>query len=397
MRSRPIPEPVLRDLAERAAAAGLSRRSFLGLLGAAGGAAALTACGNDAASADIRWGNWPLYLDVDDAGNTHPTLDRFVEASGLTVDYLEDVEDCDQFFAKVQKLLAKGKDIGYDVVTLTDWMVERWVRSGYTQKLDRAVMPNTKNIMESLASAEYDEDRSHSVPWQAGLTGIAWRWDKVPGGIKEFNDLWDPKYKGKVEVLTEFTNTLGLALWANGVNPSSLWGDDEFSKALEDVAKQRRSGQIRTVRGNSYAEDLISGDAWVAVAYSGDIFQKNQEEKKNPDDPDLLGFAVPESGGVIWADHFMVPTPSKKREEVQKLINFYYDPVVAAEVAAYVNYITPVVGAQEAMEKVAPELVEDPLVFPDDKTLDMCPLVRGFSSDEYQDYTERFLTELTGT
>jgi len=388
---------VLRDLAERAAAAGLSRRSFLGLLGAAGGAAALAACGKGSTTADIRWGNWPLYLDVDDAGNTHPTLDRFVDTSGLSVDYMEDVEDCDDFFAKVRGRLAKGRDIGYDVVTLTDWMAERWVRQGYTQKMDRAAMPNTKNLMKSLASADYDKDRSHTVPWQAGLSGIAWRWDKVPGGLKDFNDLWDPKYKGHVEVLTEFTSTLALALWANGVDPSSEWGDDEFSTALEDIAKQRRSGQIRSLKGNSIMEDMVTGDAWVTVAYSGDIFQKNQEEKKNPKDPDLLGFAVPESGGVIWADHFMVPKASTALENVQKLIDFYYDPVVAAEVAAYVNYITPVVGAREAMEKVAPELVDDPLIFPDEEILAKCPLVRGFSADEYVDYTDRFLAELTST
>jgi len=349
----------------------------------------LSACG-DRGEDKLRWGNWPLYLDTDDSGHTHPTLDRFTDTSGIPVKYLEDIDDNDQFNGKVQARLAAGKDIGYDLVVLSDEMAVRWVRQEYAQKMDRAAMPNTKNLMPSLASADYDPDRSHTIPWQAGLSGLAWRWDKVPDGLTGLSDLWRPELHGHVEVLTDFTSTVALSLWENGVDPSSSWGDDDFEAALEVVAAQRRSGQIRTLKGNSIVEDMVNGDAWAIVSFSGDVYQKNQEAKDDPSDPDIFGFAVPEAGGVIWGDHFIVPRSSSQLEKAQKLIDFYYDPEVAAEVAAWVNYITPVVGAREAMEKIAPELVDDPLIFPDEQTLAKCTLVRGFTSDEYIRYTERY-------
>ncbi|MCL2466282.1 MAG: spermidine/putrescine ABC transporter substrate-binding protein [Micrococcales bacterium] len=378
----------------------MSRRAFLGLVGAAICAGALSACDTyfgGAKAGQLRWGNWPLYLDTDDAGTTHPTLERFTAESGIPVRYLEDIEDNDQFNGKVRARLDAGQDIGYDLVTLSDWMAQPWVRQGFAQRLDRSAMPNTSNLMPNLAKADYDPGRTLTMPWQAGLSGIAWRWDKVPGGLQELDDLWKPQYKGRVEVLTEFTSTLALALWATGVDPSTAWGDDEFETALEVIVTQRHCGQISMVRGNSIVEDLVNGDAWAIVSYSGDIYQKNQEAKDHPDDPDLFGFAVPGSGGVIWADHFIVPTSSTEVENAQKLIDFYYDPQVAAEVAASVNYITPVVGAREEMEQFAPHLVDHPLIFPDAETLDKCPLVRGFSAEEYTRYTKRFLQEMSGT
>jgi len=377
---------VLRDLAERAAAAGLSRRSFLGLLGVAGGAAALSGCagGSGGRAGYLRWGNWPLYLDTD--GTRYPTLDRFQEETGIKVSYLEDVEDCDMFFGKVRGRLANGQDIGYDLVTLTDWMAERWVRQGYTQTLDRAAMPNTKNLLESLENPDYDPGRTRTMPWQAGFSGIAWRKDKVPAGLKEVDDLWRPELAGKVSLLSEFTSTVALVLWTQGVDPSGEWGDDEWGNALDLLKGHLDSGHIRTIKGQSYKEDLLSGDAWAVIAYSGDIAQLNEDAGE-----ELFEFAVPEAGGVIWADHFMVPSTSEQVADAQKLIDFYYDPEVAAEVAAYVNYITPVQGAREAMEKIDPELVDDPMIFPTEELLAKAPLVRGFTADEYTRYTEQFL------
>ena len=396
MRPRPrsVPEPVLRDLAERAAAAGLSRRAFLGLLGAAGGATALSACTDSSIGGRkgyLRWGNWPLYLDLDSDTNTYPTLEDFQEETGIKVTYMEDVEDVDMFFGKVRGRLANGQDIGYDLVTLDEVMAERWVRQGYTQEFDRAAMPNTENLIDSLAHPDYDVDRTHTMPWQAGLTGIAWRKDKIPGGLKSLSDLWNPEYHGRVELLSEFANTMGLVLWDQGVDPSGEWGDDEYGTALETVKQHLDSGQIRAIKGQSYKEDLISGDAWAVVAYSGDIFQINAEQKKSPDGPDLFGFAVPEAGGMIFADDLMVPSTSSQVVDAQKLIDFYYDPEVAATVAAYVNYITPVKGAQEKMETIDPELADAPLIFPSDEMLAKCPLVRGFSADEYTRYAEQFI------
>ncbi|MCG2798606.1 MAG: spermidine/putrescine ABC transporter substrate-binding protein, partial [Cellulomonas sp.] len=359
------PDPVLRELMARAGSAGLSRRAFLGLLGAAGSAAALTACGTGGSTSTsssgtgaggtagtIRWANWTLYIDLADDGTTSPSLEAFQKSSGLTVEYREDVDDNDTFYGKVKGQLANGQDIGYDLVTLTDWMAARWIRQGYTATLDRAAMPNTDNILASLAEVDYDPGRTHSLTWQSGFGGIAWSKERVPSGLATVSDLWAPELKGRVEVLSEMRDTIGLIMFDQGVNPASeTWGDTEFENALEVLKAQIANGQIRSVKGNSYKEDLVSGDAVAVIGWSGDIQQLNFEND------DQFTFAIPEAGGTLWSDNLMVPITSGQVTDVQKLIDYYYDPEVAATVAAYVNYITPVQGAQAAMEKVDPSLV----------------------------------------
>jgi len=377
---------VLREIAEKAAAAGLSRRAFLGLLGAAGGAAALAACtGSGSQAGRLRWGNWDYYIDT--VGTKHPTLEQFEKESGIKVSYLTDIGDTDEFFGKVRGRLAAGQDCGYDLVCLNDWMAERWVRQGYTQAFDRQVMPNVnKNLLPMFASASYDVDRTHTIAWQGGYGGIAWNKEMVPEGIKSISDMWDPKFHGHVELFNEFVTTVSLVMWEQGTDPSSSWGDDEFNTALDVINKHIKSGQVVQLSDNAIMEHLSNGDAWVGVVYSGDVAQVNDDAGK-----EILGFAIPEAGGTTWADHFMVPKPSGAIEEAQKLVDFYYDPVVAATVAAYVQYITPVNGAQEAMEQIDPDLVDDPLIFPTEEILKTCPLVRGFSMEEYSKYTEQFL------
>src|SRR5699024_6963007 len=142
-----------------------------------------------------------------------------------------------------------------------------------------------------------------------------------------------------VEVLDEMRDTMGLMLLAQGVDIAGKWGDAEFGKALEDLEKQISSGQIRQVRGNSYKEDLISGDALAVFCWSGDITQLNFENGEK------WAFALPDSGGTLWSDNLMVPIGSPHKKNAETLMDYYYQPEVAAEVAAWVNYISPVQGA----------------------------------------------------
>lgn len=400
--NRPVtPDPVLRELAARAASAGLSRRSFLGLLGAAGSAATLAACGTGGPSAKpsgsagglggkagtVRWANWTLYIDLAADNVTSPTLEAFRKKSGLKVQYMEDVEDNDSFYGKVKGQLANGQDIGYDLVTLTDWMAARWVRQGYTQQLDRAAMPNSANILPNLANVDYDPGRTHSLTWQSGFGGLAWAKSAAPAGLKAVSDLWKPEFKGRVEVLSEMRDTIGLIMFDQGVDPSSSkWGDTEFENALDVLKKQIASGQIRSVKGNSYKEDLVSGDAVAVIGWSGDIQQLNTENNGKFD------FAIPDAGGTLWSDNLMVPSTSGQLVDVQKLIDYYYDPTVAATVAAYVNYITPVQGAQQAMEKVDPTLVDNELIFPTAATLAKVAMFRTLTTAEEDKYNSQFLT-----
>lgn len=374
----------------------ISRRSFLlGALGAAGSAAFLAACGTGGSGSratggnggggPLRWANWSYYLDQSDDGQHFPTLEAFIDSSGIDVEYFEEIEDNDSFFGKVRSQLEAGQDIGYDLVVLTDWMAARWVRSGYTQELDRGAMPNTANLLPSLEEISFDPGRTQTITWQSGLTGIAWDKEELPNGIQSMSQLWDSALKGRVEVLSEMLDTIPLIMQEQGVDPAGDWGDAEFTAALDVLTAQIESGQIRQVRGNSYTQDLVSGDAIACVAWSGDVVALNFEND------DRFGFAIPDAGGNLWSDNLIVPSTSSRVADAQKLIDYYYDPAVAAEVAAWVNYITPVQGAKEAMMDIDPDLVDNELIFPTDETLSRVKIVRALTPEEEEDYNGRFL------
>jgi len=342
----------------------VSRRGVLAGAGGLGAAGLLAACGGsdsgDSANS-VRWGNWPLYLDYDEETKKYPTLDKFQEQTGITAEYFEDYNDNDEFYGKVQAQLKLGEDIGYDVVTPTDWMAARWIRLGYTQKFDAANIPNKSNILDSLASPSFDPNREQSMTWQGIMAGFGWNTEKNPKGIRTLEELFAPQNKGKIVVLSEMRDTIGIILLAQGVNLQTVT-EDQYMNAVDYMAKQISDGWIRGVKGNEYAEDLTSGDATAVIGWSGDMFILKAENEGKFD------FAIPESGGTISGDNLMIPSTASPegKANAEKLINFYYDPAIAAEVAAYVNYVCPVKGAQAEMEKIAPELASSPFIFPDD-------------------------------
>ncbi|HWS58807.1 MAG TPA: spermidine/putrescine ABC transporter substrate-binding protein [Actinotalea sp.] len=378
----------------------VSRRSVLaGGAGLAGAGALLAACGTggtptpsasgpvvDVSDTEkvVNWANWTLYLDYDEETQTYPTLERFTAETGIQVNYVEDIDDNDAYFGKIQGQLANGQDIGQDIVTLTDWMASRMIRLGYTQEFDQANMPNAANILDALKDVSFDPGRKNSLTWQSGFGGLAWSKSAVPGGMRTVSDLWHPDLAGRVEVLSEMRDTVGLIMLDQGVDISGDWGDDEFFAALEVLDEQIQSGQIRQVKGNSYAEDLVSGDALAVIGWSGDITVLNFENGENWE------FALPEAGGTLWSDNMMIPIGSPHKANAEALMNFYYDPEVAAEVAAYVNYISPVQGAREAMEAIDPSLVDNQLIFPDESTLARSFVFRALSADEETKYNEEF-------
>ena len=362
----------------------VTRRSVLAGAGAIGAGSLLVACGGGGASDNaVRWGNWTLYLDYDSDAKVYPTLEKFTEQTGVEVKYLEDYNDNDEFYGKVQGQLKLGEDIGYDLICPTDWMAARYIRLGYAQKLDKANIPNAKNILPALASVPYDSDRSYTLTWQGIMGGFTWNKEKIPQGIKNLDDLFAPANKGKVEVLTELRDTVGVIMLAQGVDITKFTSD-QYYNALDFLQKKIADGFIRQVKGNDYKEDLISGDAVAVIGWSGDAFQLSAENDGK------FEFAIPESGGTISADNFVVPSTSEKKADVEKLINFYYEPEIAAEVAAYVNYITPVQGAQQAMEKIAPELVDNQLIFPTAETQKLLHVFRNLTPTEETEFTDAF-------
>jgi spermidine/putrescine transport system substrate-binding protein len=402
--ARSLPEdPLIRRLVQQARASQLTRRTVLA--GTAGGAAALAlaACAPssgtgptappDVSDTDktVRWSNWPLYLDEDDDAN-HPTLDRFQEESGITVAYTVDVDDNNTYYGRVKDQLALGQDIGADTVCLTDWMVGRMIRFGYTQPLDAANIPNKSNLNPALVDVDFDPGRTYSLPWQGGFGGICWEIEKFPNGFTSVSELWaEPDLKGKLVALSEMRDTIGLIMLEAGVDITSDFSEDDFTNALDTFQAQITSGQIGGVKGNSYIEDLSNGDAVAGIVWSGDVTAINAElgyEK--------FGFALPDAGATLWNDNFLVPIGSPHKKNVEKLIDYYYEPAVAAEVAAWVNYITPVVGAQEAMEEFAPELVESQLIFPDSATLSNAHVFRTLTPAEEQSFGQAFQAVLLG-
>jgi len=369
----------------------VSRRGVLAGAGGLSAAGLLAACGGGGGSSSagdkntVRWGNWPLYLDFDEKTKKYPTLEKFSKETGITAKYLEDYNDNDEFFGKVQAQLKLGEDIGYDIVTPTDWMAARWIRLGYTQKFDVANVPNKVNILDSLASPSFDPNREQSLTWQGIMAGFGWNTEKNPKGIHTLDELFSPQNKGKIVVLSEMRDTIGIILRSQGVNLQTVT-EAQFMNAVDFMAKKISDGWIRGVKGNEYAEDLTSGDATAVIGWSGDMFiLKSENEGK-------FDFAIPESGGTISGDNMMIPSTASAegKANAEKLINFYYEPAIAAEVAAYVNYVCPVKGAQAEMEKIAPELANSPFIFPDAATSNNLSVFRSLTPAEETSWGEAF-------
>ncbi|NBU30867.1 MAG: spermidine/putrescine ABC transporter substrate-binding protein [Actinobacteria bacterium] len=379
----------------------MSRRGFFGAAGAVGAASVLAACGTGGGSANpsasfpadtsaadklVRWANWTLYLDVDKG--KYPTLETFKKQTGINVDYREDVDDNNSFWGKVNGQLRTRKDIGYDIVTLTDWMANRMIQYGYTQPLDAAKVPNKSNILTALANVAFDPGRQRTLTWQSGFAGLVWNKEKLPKGLKTIDDLWQPALKGKVTVLSEMRDTVGCLLLSQGVDITKPISDAQFATALELLSKQLSSGQIYKVQGNQYKNDLINGTAWAGILWSGDIFQLNAENG------DKWGFALPESGGTLWSDNMMIPSTSSHQTDAMKLMNYYYEPAVAAKVAAYVNYICPVQGAQAEMEKIDPKLAASEFIFPSADTLARAKTFVGLEAAQETSFNDQWLTAI---
>lgn len=402
--NRPLPrDPMIRALIAQARNAQVSRRTLMG--GAGFGAAALTlaacspsgtseapspAADDSANDKSLNWANWAAYIDEAEDGS-YPTLVAFEEQTGIKVAYDVAVDDNNTYYGKVKDQLALGQDIGADLVCLTDWMVGRLIRFGYVQEFDQAKIPNAANLIASLQDTDFDPGRTKSLPWQGGFAGICWNKEKIPGGLESVSDLWDPSLKGRVGVLSEMRDTIGLIMLENGIEIGSDWGADEFNTALDTFAKQVGDGQIRNIKGNAYLEDLKSEDTLAAICWSGDITVINAEAG------DKWQFAIPSAGGTLWNDNFVIPVGSTRKSNAEELINYYYQPEVAAEVAAWVNYITPVEGARDAAALIDPSLAENQLIFPDEATLATAQIFRTLSGAEESEFGSAFQAVVLGS
>ena len=296
-------DPITRRLFLKRAAVGagaLSLPSLIAACGGGGGISGQTSSGG--ASTEVKqqladtlvFANWPLYIDSE-KGNKRPSLDQFTAETGVNVRYIEEVNDNEEWFGKFQAQLSQGQDIGRDLTVLTDWMAARMVRLGYVQKKDKSAIPNESNLVSTLQHPTWDPDRTYSLPWQSGMTGIAYNKKETSPVTSIEQLLTDPALKGKVTCLTEMPDCMGLVMQSNGDDPTKV-DPAAFDKAIGTLQDAVDSGQIRRFTGNDYGDDLSSGNVAAAMAWSGDVVQLQLD---NPD----LEFVLPDAGGMIWTDN----------------------------------------------------------------------------------------------
>jgi spermidine/putrescine transport system substrate-binding protein len=393
----------------RSGRAAMTRRSLLrasagGAL-TVGGLGALSACGIPAAgntkggvSAEdhsakekvVNFSNWTEYIDVDESEKHHPTLDQFKKQTGISVKYTEDINDNVEFFGKIKPQLAAGQDTGRDIIVLTDWLAARLIRLGWVQKLDASNLPHAyANLSAQFRDPDWDPGRAYSYVWQGISTVIAYNKKALDGvEVKSVSDLLDnAKLKGRVGFLSEMRDSIGMTLLDMGKDPSHFTADD-YDAATARLQKAVDKGQIRRFTGNDYTSDLTSGDFAACIAWAGDVVQLKA------DSPDI-DFIIPDSGYMTSTDNMLIPNKARHKTNAERLIDFYYEPKPAAELAAYINYVSPVDGVKPELEKLDPDAANNPLIIPDKAMAAKSHAFRSLSSKEETAFEEKF-AKLTG-
>lgn len=336
-------------------------------------------------SAELNWANWTYYMDVDEADETKfKTLEDFKAEYGTTVKYQEVIDDNDGFIGTIRPQLTNGQDTGWDLIVVTDWMAARLIRLNWVEQMDLGNMPNVAaNLQDVYKNVSWDATNDHHVPWQSGMTGLGYDQAKT-GDLTSLNALWDVKYKGKVIYLTEMRDTIGLTMLKLGLDPSKATTAD-CDAAIAEIKKATDAGIVRAFKGNAYAEDLKSGDATLSMAWSGDMVQALLDKP-------TLKFTVADEGGMLWTDNVLIPKAAKNSYTAQVMIDFCYRPAIAAQIAAYVNYISPVKGAAEVLLAEDPDIANNPLIFPPADILAKLNIFVGLNEADEKYFNDQFAT-----
>lgn len=347
---------VLIALAVLAAAVGLSACSDLGAGGLKGPTETATAAPGKG-NGTLTISNWPSYIDRN-------TVSDFEKKTGIKVDYIEDVNDNNEFFSKLQPTLANRDPAGRSIIVVTDWMANKMHNLGYLQNFDqKSVKPAMDNLVPSLQHPSFDPNRDFSLPWQSGMTGLVVNTAQAPD-VKSINDLFDPKYHGKVTVLSEMRDTVPLIMKAEGIDPADATADD-WMAAIDKLKAAVDSGQIIGVTGNSYINDMARGDVIAAIGWSGDAIQLQAD---NPD----INFVMPEQGCILWSDNMVIPVGAPNPAAAYEWMNYVYKPRNQAQIANYNYYFSPVAGVKPYLKKINPEAAKSPLIFPTEKFTAKC-------------------------
>jgi len=347
--------------------------------------ASIEATPKPSVSAELNWANWTYYMDPDPADETKwKTLEDFKAVYGTTTKYEEIIEDNDIFVGTIRPQLVAGQDTGWDMIVLTDWMAARLIRLGWVEQMDLGNMPNVAaNLQDVYKGVTWDPTNDHHVPWQSGMTGLGYD-QSVTGDLTSLDALWDPKYKGKIIYLTEMRDTIGLTMLKLGLDPSKPTTAD-CDAAIAEIKKATDAGIVRAFKGNAYAEDLKSGDAVLSMAWSGDMVQALSDKP-------TLRFTVADQGGMLWTDNVLIPKAAQHAYTAQVMIDFCYKPEIAAQLAAYINYISPVKGAAEVLIASDPDVANNPLIFPPADILARLHIFGGLDEATEQYFNDQFAT-----
>lgn len=333
------------------------------------------------ASGELTISNWPFYIDKD-------TVPQFEQETGLKVKYIEDVNDNNEFFAKLQPNLQDGDSAGRDIVVVTDWMAKKMYDLGYLQNLDKDAIPTvTENLNPSLESPSFDPNRDFSVPWQSGMTGLIVNSEQAPD-VTSIEDIFDPKYKGEVTVLTELRDTVPLVMKGMGVDVESATAED-WQAAIDQLADAVDSGQIRDFTGNDYTDDMARGDISIAIGWSGDAVQLQA------DDP-AIEFRMPEEGCILWSDNMVIPVGAPNPTAAYEWMNYVYEPSNQAQIADYNYYVTPVAGVQEVLDEQGSEAAKSDLVFPSEEFTADCSAQPDPPAESAEEIEKSFQSVITG-
>ena len=364
---------------------------------AAGGGSSTAPTGSVAAGAapaeiggDLKILNWQLYIDPTEDGATG-TVDRFQEATKVKVEYSENFNDNDEVFNReLQPYLGVGKRAAYDIVCPTYWMAARLRGLDWLEKLPLELIPNHANLEDRFQHLGWDEGANYFMPWQAGMTGLAYNEQLAGRPLTSVNDLFDPQFKGKVAFLSELRDSIGLVMLAMGLDPTKD-NPADIDRALDKLDEATRSGQIRAFTGNEYVQSLESGDLVACLAWSGDLVPLSATR------PDLK-FVFPDEGAMSWFDAMVIPKGAANIEQAAAWMNFVYDPVQAAHITQYMQYVTPVKGVKEELIKMGDEaaaLADNQLIFPDEETAKRLFVFADLSQEREVEITDRFL-KITG-
>lgn len=357
----------------------VTRRRFLYGSAVVAAGLAVGCTGRDRESRELRVLNWPEYIDAD-------TVSRFARASGLEVEYIEEYNGNEEAFETLlEPTLGRGKRTGFDIIVPTYWAVARMLESGWLEPIPLERIPNHVNVDPAFLGMPWDRGGRFHMPWQVGITGIAYNPALTGREMRSVADLLDPALKGRVGLVSEMRETVGLFMLSQGADPSRVTAGAAHA-AVDRLEAVVASGQVARFTANEFVDELKANRFAACLAWSGDIVQLQAER------PDIR-FVIPAEGGIRWFDSMIIPKGARNVSGAGDWMNFAYNPANAARITIGVQYISPVLGVREELEAMggdAAALADNPILFPDDETRRRLYFWAGLDRDEEDEVEARF-------